>query len=119
MSAPYGYLHRILTKDITFFNNVTVTGSTGSGWKNINTLIQKTFLYYNGTDKSGSFQLSGSRTEDGALQWEVGSLITLNASGSTDYTTVTDVFPFMQINVIFSADPTSGSISAWCFGRED
>ncbi len=117
--SQYGFLHRILTKDIVFFNNVTVTGSTGSGWKATNTLLQKTFLYYNGTNKSGSFQISGSRTEDGALQWEVGSLTTLDASGSTDYTTVTDVFPFIQINVVFSDDPTSGSIGAWCFARED
>lgn len=117
MTAPYGYLHRILTKDLVFLDSVT--GSVGSGWKNVNTLMQKTFLFYNGTDVSGSFQLSGARTENGLITWEIGSLVTLNASGSSDYSTLSDVFPFIQVSLSFTLEPTSGSASCWCFGRED
>ncbi len=117
MSNPYGFLHRILTKDLVFLDSVT--GSAASGWKNVNTLLQKTFLFYNGTDKSGSFQLSGSRTDNGSIAWEIGSLITLNASGSTYYSSLSDIFPFINIYINFTSEPTSGSASCWCFGRED
>jgi len=96
---------------------VEVTGSTGSGYHNIINMTEKTFLFYNGTNKSGSFELSGSRTEGGELEWEVGNGFTM-PSVTTDYRTYTDVIPFIQVYVNFSVAPTSGSLGVWLFGRE-
>ena len=110
-------IHRILTREIPLFNMVEVTGSTGSGYHNIINMTEKTFLFYNGTDKSGSFQLSGSRTESGDIEWKVGTAITL-APTTTDYTTYSDVIPFIQVYANYSVSPTSGSLGIWLFGRE-
>ena len=108
---------RILTREIPMFDNITVTGSTGSGWQNIINMTEKTFLFYNGTNKSGSFQLSGSRTEGGEIEWEIGSVVTL-APITSSYSTYTDIIPFIQVYARYSDAPTSGSLGIWLFGRE-
>ena len=115
-SGGYGTLYRILTKEIPFFDNVQVTGNTGSGWKNVTNLLQKTFLFCNGTNQDGNFRLSGSRNNSGTLSWEIGSEFIVQANSSS-YITLTDVFPFIQVYARFAVAPT-GSLGIWCFGRE-
>lgn len=73
---------------------------------------QVTILYKNSLNQSVSIQLQGSRTEDFAVPYDLGSPTVVTAA-SVDYDTLSDFWPFVRIVATCGTGPTTGKLESW------